>query len=111
MSNLLSTMEGFSAAEEFFDFLGVEYDPQVVHVNRLHILKRFQQYMGRDPLPEGLSEVDERAGYKKLLEMAYADFVKSNASTEKVFKVFQDAEGIQTVSVKKLKATLDDRRV
>jgi nitrogenase-stabilizing/protective protein len=111
MSNLLSTMEGFSAAEEFFDFLGVEYDPQVVHVNRLHILKRFQQYMGRDPLPEGLSEVDERAGYKKLLEMAYVDFVKSNASTEKVFKVFQDAEGVQTVSVKKLKATLDDRRV
>lgn len=111
MSNLLSKMEGFSAAEEFFDFLGVDYIPQIVHVNRLHILKRFQQYMGRDPVPEGLAEADEKAGYKKLLEMAYADFVKSNASTEKVFKVFQDADGVQTVSVKKLKATLDERRV
>jgi nitrogenase-stabilizing/protective protein len=110
MSNLLSTMEGFSAAEEFFDFLGVDYVQQVVHVNRLHILKRFQQYMGRDPLPEGLTEAEEKAGYRKLLEMAYTDFVKSNAPTEKVFKVFQDAEGVQTVTVKKLKATLDERR-
>ena len=83
MSQLLNTMQNFSAAEEFFDFLGVDYIPQVVHVNRLHILKRFQQYMGRDPVPEGLSEVDEKASYKKLLEMAYEDFVKSNASNRK----------------------------
>ncbi|HEY3301082.1 MAG TPA: nitrogenase-stabilizing/protective protein NifW [Methylophilaceae bacterium] len=111
MSNLLSEMEKFSAAEEFFNFLGVDYDPQVVHVNRLHILKRFQQYMDRDPVPAGLVEEDERASYKKLLAMAYADFVKSNASTEKVFKVFQDADGVQTVSVKKLKQTLAERTV
>ncbi|HAJ72934.1 MAG TPA: nitrogen fixation protein NifW [Methylophilaceae bacterium] len=110
MSNLLSEMEKFSAAEEFFNFLGVDYEPQVVHVNRLHILKRFQQYLDRDPVAQGLSEADERVAYKKLLEMAYADFVKSNASTEKVFKVFQDADGVQTVSVKKLKQTLDERR-
>jgi nitrogenase-stabilizing/protective protein len=110
MSQLLNTMENFSAAEEFFDFLGVEYEPQVVHVNRLHILKRFQQYMGRDSVPTDLAEADEKAAYKKLLEMAYADFVKSNASTEKVFKVFQEADGVQSVSVKKLKASLDERR-
>lgn len=29
MSNLLNAMKSFSAAEEFFDFLGVEYAPQV----------------------------------------------------------------------------------
>ena len=109
MSSLLDTMQKFSSAEEFLNFLGVDYVPQVVHVNRLHILKRFQQYLGRDPVPEGLPEAEERAAYKKLLEMAYGDFVKSNAATEKVFKVFQDADGVQTVSVKKLKETLADR--
>jgi nitrogenase-stabilizing/protective protein len=111
MSQLLETMQKFSAAEEFLDFLGVDYAPQVVHVNRLHILKRFHQYLGRDPVPEGLPEADERAAYKERLQGAYQDFVQSNAVTEKVFKVFQDAEGVQTVSVKKLRDTLEERRV
>jgi nitrogenase-stabilizing/protective protein len=111
MSQLLSKMEGFSAAEEFFDYLGVTYVPQVVHVNRLHILKRFQQYIARDPIAADLSEADEKAAYAKHLETAYADFVKSNAPTEKVFKVFQDADGSQSVSVSKLKDSLNERRV
>jgi len=111
MSQLLDTMQKFSAAEEFFNFLGVDYDPQVVHVNRLHILKRFQQYLGRDPVAEGLPEADERAAYKARLEMAYGDFVKSDAVTEKVFKVFQDKAGMQTVSVSKLKDSLAERHV
>ncbi|HEY3327559.1 MAG TPA: nitrogenase-stabilizing/protective protein NifW [Novimethylophilus sp.] len=111
MSQLLDTMQKFSAAEEFLDFLGVDYAPQVVHVNRLHILKRFQQYLGHDPVQKDLPEAEERAAYKDRLQHAYQDFVQSNAVTEKVFKVFQDAEGVQTVSVKKLKTTLEERRV
>ena len=110
MSQLVDTMQKFSAAEEFFNFLGVDYDPQVVHVNRLHILKRFQQYIGRDKVQEGLPAADELAAYKHRLELAYADFVKSDAVTEKVFKVFQDKAGMHTVSVSKLKETLDERR-
>lgn len=110
MSDLLNTMHKFSAAEEFLDFLGVDYVPQIVHVNRLHILKRFQQYLMRDPVPDGLPEMEERAAYKERLQKAYQDFVKSNAVTEKVFKIFQDADGVQTVSVKKLKETLHERR-
>jgi nitrogenase-stabilizing/protective protein len=109
MSQLLNTMQNFSAAEEFLDFLGVEYSPQVVQVNRLHILKRFQQYLGRDPVPEGLPELEERLAYKARLESAYQDFVTSNSVTEKVFKVFQDKAGVQTVSVNKLKQTLSER--
>ena len=109
MSSLLDTMQKFSSAEEFLDFLGVDYVPQVVHVNRLHILKRFQQYLGRDPVPAGLPEIEERAAYKARLESAYRDFVKSDAVTEKVFKVFQEKAGIQSVSVTKLKENLEER--
>lgn len=109
MSKLLDTMHKFSAAEEFFEFLGVNYSPQVVQVNRLHILKRFQQYLNHEPVLEGLSETDERAAYRDKLQLAYQDFVKSSAVAEKVFKVFQDKAGVQTVSVNKLKQTLNAR--
>jgi len=34
-----------SSAEDFLEFFGVEYDPSVVHVNRLHILQRFHDYL------------------------------------------------------------------
>ena len=111
MSAILETMQKFSAAEEFFKFLQVDYDPQIVHVNRLHILKRFQQYLSTSPVAENLSEQEETSAYKALLEKAYADFVKSDAVTEKVFKVFQEKAGIQTVSIKKVKETLEERRV
>lgn len=111
MSQLLDAMQKFSAAEEFFDFLGVDYAPQVVQVNRLHILKRFQQYMGRDPVPKGLSLEAEREAYKVKLQKSYQDFVESNSVAEKVFKVFQDKAGVQTVSVNKLKQTLVERGV
>jgi nitrogenase-stabilizing/protective protein len=110
MSPLLATLQKFSSAEEFLDFLEVEYIPQVVHVNRLHILKRFQQYLGRDPVPQGLPESDERMAYRQRLQQAYQDFVASDAVTEKVFKVFQDKAGIQSVSVSRLKADLKERR-
>ena len=111
MTQLLDTLQKFSAAEEFFDFLRVDYVPQVVHVNRLHILKRFQQYLSRDPVPPGLSEADERIAYQAKLQSASQDFVQSDAVTEKVFKVFQDKAGMQTVSVQKLQASLNDRHV
>lgn len=110
MSQLVQAMQQLSAAEEFLDFLGVEYQPEVVHVNRLHILKRFQQYLARDPVPAGLEEEAERVAYRGRLQQAYADFVQSDAVTEKVFKVFQDKAGIQSVSVNKLRETLDERR-
>lgn len=110
MSALLSQMQSFSAAEEFFAFLGVSYDPQVVHVNRLHILKRFQQYLAREPVATGLPESEQRKAYGRLLQTAYEDFVRSNAATEKVFKVFQEADGSKTFNLNSLKQTLPSQR-
>jgi nitrogenase-stabilizing/protective protein len=66
----------------------VPYDPAVVHVNRLHILQRFHDYLAdaRPMMPE--DDANRRTAYSKLLERAYQDFVESDALTEKVFKVF-----------------------
>ena len=79
-------MEELVSAEDFLNYFGIEYDPSVVHVNRLHILQRFHNYLGKATLPE--LEEGRRVVYTTLLKQAYQDFVKSDALTEKVFKVF-----------------------
>ena len=81
-------MDELSSAEEFLDYFDIEYDQKVVHVNRLHILQRFHDYINEmDDLPE--PEDEQRTLYTDLLKAAYEDFVKSDAATEKVFKVFK----------------------
>lgn len=79
-------MEELVSAEDFLNYFGIEYDPSVVHVNRLHILQRYHNYLGKATLPE--LEEGRRMMYTMLLTQAYQDFVKSDALTEKVFKVF-----------------------
>ena len=110
MNDLTTRLKALSSANEFLEFFGVPYDEQVVHVNRLHILKRFYQYMHKAEGLAGLDEVGLFTRYRELLTQAYGDFTKSNAATEKVFKVFQDAGGQQHVSVSKLRDSLAERR-
>lgn len=78
-----------TSAEDFLDYFGIAYDPAIVQVNRLHILQRFHDYLAREP--GGLASGDDVVrvtGYRRCLRQAYADFVKSDALTEKVFRVF-----------------------
>ena len=106
MNEFIKTLAGFSAAEEFFQFFGVEYDQSVVNVNRLHILKRFHQYLRSSPLPSTAPDAELFAACRGHLQKAYMDFVRSTPAQEKVFKVFQDADGSQQFSVDKLRQTL-----
>jgi len=96
--SLEEDMEELEAAEDFLRYFELEYDTTVVHVNRLHILQRFHNYLSQagDNMPE--DEDAQREVYKKLLQRAYGDFVDSDAQTEKVFKVFKMMEP-QTVFV------------
>lgn len=80
-------LEDLSSAEDFLNYFGIEYDASVVQVNRLHILQRYHDYLGKEQLPE--TEAGQRAMYTRLLLQAYQDFVQSDALTEKVFKVFR----------------------
>jgi nitrogenase-stabilizing/protective protein len=79
-------MEELVSAEDFLTYFGIEFDPSVVHVNRLHILQRYHNYLAKTTLPD--VEAARRVIYATLLQQAYQDFVKSDALTEKVFKVF-----------------------
>ncbi|WP_028310406.1 nitrogenase stabilizing/protective protein NifW [Derxia gummosa] len=109
MDELTRRLSQMSAAEDFLNFFGVRYDQAVVNVNRLHILKRFYQYLRKAEL-EGLDEVAMFARYRELLTKAYEDFVGSSAAKEKVFKVFQEADGNQHVSLDSLKSSLPAKR-
>lgn len=96
MNDVLTTLQKLSAAEEFFDFFAIPYEPAVMHVNRLHILKRFNQYMARSERKiEELPTDEQYQTCRELLIKAYEDFVRSTPAQEKVFKVFQEAEGGQ----------------
>jgi nitrogenase-stabilizing/protective protein len=110
MNDLTTRLKALSSANEFLDFFGIAYDENVVNVNRLHILKRFYQYLHKAEGLAGLDEVAMFTRYREMLALAYQDFTKSNAVTEKVFKVFQDATGQQSVSVSKLRDSLNERR-
>jgi len=80
-------LEDLSSAEDFLEYFGIDYDPAVVHVNRLHILQRFHDYIAEmKDMP--LGDEERRRIYTGLLASAYSDFVASDARTEKVFKVF-----------------------
>jgi nitrogenase-stabilizing/protective protein len=110
MDGLIQKLEALSSANEFLEFFGIEYDERVVHVNRLHILKRFYQYLHRAEGLEALNEIDMFRRYRELLARAYQDFTTSTAAQEKVFKVFQDTDGKQHVSVDSLRSSLGARR-
>lgn len=81
-------LEELESAEQFLEFFDIPYDQKVVHVNRLHILQRFHDYMVKQAPNLPPEEDAQRSIYRLWLERAYQDFVTSDALTEKVFKVF-----------------------
>jgi nitrogenase-stabilizing/protective protein len=93
--DLESDLADLESAEDFLDYFGVAYDPKIVHVNRLHILQRFHDYL---TARKGAA-APAYADYSDCLMLAYNDFVHSDAITEKVFSVLKRASGIATVPV------------
>ena len=91
--NLVTDLADLESAEDFLDYFGVAYDPGVVQVNRLHILQRFHDYLGK----YADSCAPTHTEYRASLALAYTDFVHSDAITEKVFRVLKRASGITTI--------------
>ena len=85
-------MHELASAEDFLDYFDVKYDARVVQVNRLHILQRFHDYLTKQAPNLPPAEDAQRVIYRLWLERAYKDFETSDASTERVFAVFQRAE-------------------
>lgn len=81
-------LDDLVSAEDFLEFFAVAYEQNVVHINRLHIMQRYHDYLGKAGSLEQQDDPARHAIYRQLLARAYQDFVGSDAQTEKVFKVF-----------------------
>jgi nitrogen fixation protein NifB len=81
----LSALDG---AEEFFEALGVPFDPRVLAVHRLHVLRRFGLEREAIDREGGLSDPDRLQRYRAALAGAHDLFTRSTARDEKLFRVF-----------------------
>jgi nitrogenase-stabilizing/protective protein len=89
-AGVLEQLNRASSAEDFFEMLGVDYDPKHVNVVRLHILRRMGQYLVSEDFA-GLPDEVVAERCKAVLEQAYADFLASSPLDQRVFKVLKDA--------------------
>lgn len=112
MDDFLTQLKALSSAEDFLQFFGIPFDPAVVNVSRLHILKRFFQYLRQQSqVPPPCDELALFTSYRDLLARAYADFVNSTPAQERVFKVLQDVGGKQHIPLENLKHSAPPRMV
>lgn len=88
--SVLAELQRLSAAEDFFNLLGVPYDAAVLGPARLHILKRMGQYLNSEDM-SGLSDEVVTGRCRTILERAYNDFITSSPIEQRVFKVLKDA--------------------
>ena len=88
--DILDRLKASSSAEDIFELLGVGYDPKVMNVARLHILKRMGEYLACEDLAD-IPDSVVMARCKAVLERAYEDFVTSSPLTHRVFKVLKSA--------------------
>jgi nitrogenase-stabilizing/protective protein len=86
---VLEQIRKLSAAEDFFRFLDIAYEPAVLNVSRLHILRRMSDYMRKSGVEP--DESNARDFFRTHLLRAYEDFLRSSPIQERVFKVHQDA--------------------
>ena len=99
MNALARDMEGLESAEAFMKYFGLAYSARTLNVSRLHILKRFNQYLARAGGIDAFEPTLARARCRDLLAAAYQDFVASSGVEQRVFRVFQHARGEQRVSL------------
>lgn len=90
MSGALEELKALSSAEDFFRVLGVPYDPQVLGVARLHILKRMGQTVAS--LAPSLPDGEARDLCREALTAAYAEFSGKSPLQARLFKVLRDRD-------------------
>ncbi|MCF4965731.1 nitrogenase-stabilizing/protective protein NifW [Nostoc sp. CMAA1605] len=90
MTKTIEEFKKLTDAEEYFKFFELEYDPKLVNVNRLHILKKFSQFISEIDSNSELSNEEKLNQYSLALQQAYQTFLESSPQEQKLFKVFKD---------------------
>jgi nitrogenase-stabilizing/protective protein len=82
--DLRARWDALSSAEDLFALLDVACEPRVLAPARLHILKRFGQYLAEHDL-DVMGDEAFFAAARDALHRAYADFVASSPREQRVF--------------------------
>jgi hypothetical protein len=90
MSLAIDDLKALSSAEDFFKALDIAYDPQVLGVARLHILKRMGQTIAG--LDADMPEDSVRMACREALAQAYAEFTQKAPIQTRLFKVLKDRD-------------------
>ncbi|AFY47085.1 Nitrogen fixation protein NifW [Nostoc sp. PCC 7524] len=90
MTKTIEEFKKLTDAEEYFKFFELDYDPKLVNVNRLHILKKFSQFISEIDSNSELSNEEKLNQYSLALQQAYQTFLESSPQEQKLFKVFKD---------------------
>lgn len=91
MTGTLTEFAKITDAEAYFEFFQLPFDAKVVNINRLHILKRFSQYIEEiDTSFPDVSEFEKLAQYRDALIQSYETFLKTSPLETKLFKVFNE---------------------
>lgn len=91
MSFTLDDFNKITDAEDYFEFFQLPYDRNFVNVNRLHILKKFSQFIDEiNASSADLSEEEKLNKYRDALIQAYEVFLSKSPLETKLFKVFNE---------------------
>ena len=85
MSQLLRDLAELSSAEDFFAYFDLTFDPKVLAVSRLHIMKRFHDSLSRVDGLQSLDDPSKRDLYRRQLADAYSEFAAGAAPTAPAF--------------------------
>ena len=86
MHPILEGLAKLSAAEQFFEALGVPFEQPVLNVHRLHVLKSFHDRLGKLDL-DGQDDNVARTHCATALAESYQDFASGKGA--KTFKLFK----------------------
>ncbi len=89
MSKTLAEFNQLTEADQYLQFFDLPYDPEIVNVNRLHILQKFSNLIKELDLT-GASEEEALNQYAQALQQAYNLFLSSNSLEQKLFKAFKE---------------------
>ncbi|MGP1373776.1 MAG: nitrogenase-stabilizing/protective protein NifW [Almyronema sp.] len=92
MTSATKTLAQFNQlkdAEEYFEFFDLPYDPHIVNINRLHILRKFSQLVQAASEDKSQTAGQKLMAYQQALQTAYNLFLTSSGVEQKLFKVFQ----------------------
>ncbi len=93
-------ISGMACAEDLFDVLGVPYDPSVLAIHRLHVLKRFGEAAAaidtRSPSP---GETERRVLYAEALRQVHEHYREAGGGGGDVFRGLQGGLGGSLVNL------------